>query len=129
MDPLTLFYLLLTATALGIGASIATGKLGLRRAHLGCVVGMTLFLFATIWQALRLGEIYDLPGDRYAVHMPIARVAFLSLLGPWITGPLYWKGKVARKAHLAGVGLFLLCAAAAIGTGIWMLSGAVPKAG
>ena len=129
IEPLTLFYALFALTALGIVASIATGKLGRRKAHLACVIAMTTFLLATIWQALELAKLYDFPPDRYAIHRPIARLAFLSLLGPWVTGPLYWKGKVGRRAHLAGVFFFLLCAAAAVGTGVWMLAGAAPKPG
>lgn len=120
-------YVGLAVTTLLLVASIVSGKLGKRKAHLWWVIVTGVSLFITIWLAKEAGKHYNFPEDRHAIHMPLARLAFVLLLGPLITGPLHWFGKVSRRAHLIPVILFVVAVLAAFGTGAWMMAGATEK--
>lgn len=104
-----------------------TGLRAKRGLHLSCVIAMVIFLLATIYFAWSVGKLLQFPPDRYAIHMPLARIAFYMLFAPVVTGSMHWFGKISRKAHLFAAILFTVMTLAAFATGAWMMMGAAPK--
>ena len=127
MGPVFWLYSFLGATGAAIVATLVTGKKGLRRVHLASVITMTALLLVTLHFAKESGKVLDFPADRHDVHMPLARTAFYSLLGPLVTGALHWYGKVGKRVHSMAVAVFLIALTAALGTGAWMMMGATAK--
>lgn len=122
-----LLNLFLGLSVISLIAVWITGLRAKRRLHLFCVIAMAVFLLATIYFAWRVGKLLSFPPDRYAIHMPLARIAFYMLLAPVVTGSLHWFGKISRKAHLFAAILFTVMTLAAFATGAWMMMGAAPK--
>jgi hypothetical protein len=124
MTPTVLFFTLFGATLVLLLGAIASGLRGKRKLHLPCVAATVVLLLATIWQAYRLGAIYDLPtaGRWTPVHMFLARAAAFSFVPTALLGLLTLRDGKRRRLHgLCAWTAFALTAAAAV-TGTVMLS-------
>ncbi len=123
------FFAALAATVIALAVSIALAHKHRRTAHVQAVGVMLGFLVLTLVAAEALGRRFTFVQQAYDLHMPFAYAAAGLLVLPLVTGALHWKGKVTRRAHVVTVGVWLLAVLAALGTGVWMFSGATPKAG
>lgn len=93
-----------------------SGFRAMRRVHIPCVVATLAALAVTVHYAYQLGKIYDLKsaGIITPIHLTLAKITTLSLLGPAVTGvrTLFVPStrKLHRKVAFVALGLTVLSA-------------------
>lgn len=120
MSPMTGFVTFLLVTLILFGAVMWSGLTARRRIHIPCVVLTLAALAFTIHYAYQLGKIYDLEsaGIITPIHLTLAKVTTVSLLGPAVTGVRTIFVPSTRRLHrkLAFVALGLTIVSAVTGT-------------
>lgn len=130
MSPTAGFFTFLLLTVAALGVVVVTGKLARRRAHLAAVAVALGLLGGAIWQALRVGELYDLEaaGAITPIHLTLARITTVSYLVPAITGVLTWRNERWRRWHGRCAWTVVALTIVTTVTGVLMLAGAEPLA-
>ncbi len=121
------FFAALGATVVALAAAIAYARRHRVRAHVTSVGVMLVCLLATLLAAETLGRRFEFDEGAHAVHMPIAYATAGLLVLPLLSGALHWRGRVSRKVHVAAVAVWLAALVAALGSGLWMFSGATER--
>ena len=118
----------LGATVVALGAALLFAHKHDVRKHIIAICVFVALLLVTIVFAELVGQRYDFASTPKAIHLSFAVSATLCLFAPLFTGFQHWRGRMTRGAHVLAARVFLALTVAAIGTGFWMLSTAVPPA-
>lgn len=123
MTPEVRFTLLAIVTVALLAAAVAAGLRARRRLHVTLVATALASLGLTIWQAVRMGELYDLAaaGAITPVHLTLAKLTAVAYLLPIATGLRTWRHPSAKRWHRKVAFLALGMTALAIVTGVWMM--------
>lgn len=126
-----LFWAFFSATLAGLGATVWMGMRRRRRAHLLFAPMALALLAVTIFFAEQMARTRVFPADRMRIHLWFAKSAALLVLPVVVSGIVLARcpgpAPRARRAHRVCVGLFLVGAVAATGTGIWVFSLSRPQ--
>lgn len=110
---------LLTTLAF-LGGAFATGLRAQRKRHIACVLATLASLGVTIYFALQVGRLYDLPsaGIITPIHLWLARITTFSYLLPIGTGirTIYVPSTRSLHRKLAFTALAMTIATAITGT-------------
>lgn len=130
MSPTVGFFTFLVLTVAALGVVVVTGKRRQRRAHLSAVLVAVTLLGGAIWQALRVGELYDLEaaGAITPIHLNLARITTACYVLPAITGVLTWRNERWRRLHGRLAWTVVALTVITTITGVLMLMGAEPLA-
>ncbi|MBL8898263.1 MAG: hypothetical protein JNM84_11575 [Planctomycetes bacterium] len=104
-------------------ASLATGLLRRRRAHLVSVALFIPGLFTAVFLAERYGRRFTFDPVWLEIHLSLAWSAVISLAGPVVSGLLSLKRVRPHPAHRILALLFTALAVAAVVTGTIMIAG------
>ena len=129
MPPTLPFWSSFTATVLLLVASLVTGFLRRRRLHLWLGPLTMVLLAVTIVLTEELLRAYEFPADIKATHLIFAKAGGLLALPVIVTGVWLWRDPRARVWHRAAVLLWLAMVLTATGTGLWMFSHGIVRAG
>jgi hypothetical protein len=129
MPPTLPFWIAFVATVLLLVATLWTGWTRRRRVHLWFGPLTMVLLTVTIVLTEQLLARYDFPADVKAIHLPCAKAGGLLALPVIATGLWLWRSERARPWHRAAVWLWLVGVVIATGTGLWMFSVGVVRAG
>lgn len=94
--------------------------------HVATVGLFVVCLLVTLFFAETLGRRFEFGSPAKPIHLTLAVITTVSLLGPIATGWLHWYGKVSRAAHVRIVWAFLGLVVLTLGTGLWMFSTRTP---
>jgi hypothetical protein len=130
LSPTAGFLVFLAATLALLGLVVATGLRAKRRWHIPLVVASVGALAVTIYYALKVGKLYDLPaaGAITPIHLAIAKVTTACYLLPIATGLRTIFAPATRRLHrkLAFLVLAMTVLTAITGTLMLCLAPRVP---
>jgi hypothetical protein len=126
------FVLCLGSTVVALVVVVITGLRARVRLHIACVALTVALLGATIYYAMRVGELYDLSvaGAITPIHLTLARITTAAFLLPLATGVMTLRNRAHRRLHfkLAMLVLALTAASAISGAIMLWLSEPLPAA-
>ncbi|MDZ4775054.1 MAG: hypothetical protein SGI72_18190 [Planctomycetota bacterium] len=126
MSPTALFALAFGVTLALLVAVVVTGKKRIVKPHIVCVVLTLVALGWTIFEAYKMGEVYDLKsaGIITPIHLTLAKITTFALLAPLVTGvrTLYVPKTRSLHAKLAYVVLALVVVCAVTGVAMILMS-------
>jgi hypothetical protein len=114
-----------TGVALAIG--MALGRARKIPAHIAAIATFLLLFLVTVGFAEAVGRRYHFEKLSKIVHLPLAISAAFAAFGPVVTGWRRWREQGSLRAHRIAIVVFLGLFVLATGTGLNMLSTAVPK--
>lgn len=116
------FWSMLSLTLVLLGTALVTGRRRLRRAHLWVGPLTMLSLLVTVLLAEQLVRRYEFPERPMAIHLVFAKTAGFLALPVIVSGVWLVFRPGLRRLHQVAVGLFVLAAVIATGTGLWIFS-------
>jgi len=123
------FWIAFVTTVLLLVASLLTGFLRKRKAHLFLGPATVVSLTVAIVLTEQLLRNYTFPPDELAIHLVFAKAGGLLVLPVVVTGIWLWRSERARVYHRVAVILWLVSVLTATGTGLWMFGLGELKAG
>lgn len=129
MPPTLSFWIAFVTTVLLLVASLTTGATRRRRLHLWLGPATIVSLGVAIVLTEQLLRNYSFRPDELAFHLVFAKAGGLLALPVIVTGIWLARSERARRYHRVAVIVWVVSVLSATGTGLWMFSHGVLKAG